>query len=465
MAPPTLKEARVGLLGMVHAFEPRLAAKQVTSGTGAANGSTVQINGLGNRPDSSFKNTHWVVLPNGFDGSSVLETAVVSAFDQDDGSGNSIVTVHEPFAGQTVSGITAYLSPINPETLRLALNRAAGYTYPEIYVPRQFHHIQNSRAFNGCWDYWETLPVWWKESNTALTTTKLKSTPYAGTYGVQLQADGSARYLYSDPISPSLINELAGETVTFHCMMLTSSAADGGVSIRDGGGIQTTVDSVGGGAWEEVITAERVIVAGIPTDPIEFRINVAASATIQLGPCWTEGGKGQTRVPLTGIFSRGPSRLEASGRPWPDTMQDNRASRQAWHLEDHYPALDSQGVDDMGHVIVFDSPMPTAPKWMVFHGEDYLAEASLETDVYEVNFPQTNLLYIRAVVELKRDVGELVGTGVAEAQRRLGEDWQAAYGELSAKAGMKMPRKPRANRPMFSRAGGASSYTPKAQYV
>ena len=466
MAPPTLKEARVGLLSMVHGIQPRIAAKQVTTAAGNAGGTTVQINGLGNRPDNSFINTHWLVLPNGYDGSSVLEAQVVSDFDKNDGSGNTDVTVHEPFTGQVVNAITAYLSPINPEDLRLALNRAAGYTYPEIYVPRRFHHIRNSRAFNGAWDFWAGgLPVWWKESNAALTTTQLTSTPYAGTFGVQLVADGTARYLYSDPVDPSLINELAGETVTFHCMMLTTSAAGGGVTIRDGGGVQTTVDSVGGGAWEEVVTAARTIVAGVPTDPIEFRINVAANTTIQLGPCWTEGGRGQTRIPLSGIFARGPARMDVSGRPWPDTMQDDTAPKQAWHLEDHYPALDSQGVDDIGHDIVFDSPLNTSPRWMVFLGEDYLSEAVLETDPYEVNFPQTNLLYMRAIVELKRDIGELVGTGVAEAQRRLGEDWQAAYDEQVAKVGMKLPRVPRGIRPMFSGPGGGVSPTPKVQYI
>ena len=463
MAPPTLKASRVGLLDMVHGVEPRLA--QTTTGTGNAGGTTFEVNSLGNWPDNSFIDTHWAVLPNGYNGSSALETAVVSDFDQADGSGDTIITVHEAFDGQVASGVDAYLSPINPETLRKALNRAAGYVFPEIYVPRQFHHIQNSRAFNGCWDFWDTLPVWWKESNSALTTTQLTSTPYAGVFGVSLVADGTARYLYSDPIDPSLMNELAGESVTFHCMMLTSGAGDGGVSIRDGGGVQATANSVGGGAWEEVVTAARTIVAAVPTNPIEFRINVAASASITLGPCWTEGGKGQTKIPVSGMFKRGPSRLEASGRPWPDTMQDKTGARQAWHIEDHYPAIDSQNVDDIANVVVFDNPLSTTPKWMTFHGEDYMSEATLETDVFEVNFPRTNLFYMRAVVELKKDLGELVGSGVAEAQRRLGEDWEAAYDKEASRVGMTMPRVPSALRPMFSGPAGGTSPSPQVQYI
>ena len=92
MAPPTLKASRVGLLDMVHAVEPRLA--QTTTGTGNAGGTTFEVNSLGNWPDNSFIDTHWAVLPNGYNGSSALETAVVSDFDQADGSGDTIVTVH-----------------------------------------------------------------------------------------------------------------------------------------------------------------------------------------------------------------------------------------------------------------------------------------------------------------------------------------------------------------------------------
>jgi hypothetical protein len=146
-------------------------------------------------------------------------------------------------------------------------------------------------------------------------------------------------------------------------------------------------------------------------------------------------------------------------------MQDETGARQAWHIEDHYPAIDSQNVDDIANVVVFDNPLPTTPKWMTFHGEDYMSEATIETDVFEVNFPRTNLFYMRAVVELKKDLGELVGSGVAEAQRRLGEDWEAAYDKEASRVGMTMPRVPSALRPMFSGPAGGTSPSPKVQYI
>lgn len=455
MTPPTLKVARAAMLGKINAIEPKISALQVTSAVGST--TTAKINGLGYRPDNSFKDTHWLVLPNGPSGSGILETQVVSAFDQDDGS-NTVVTVSDVFTGIVQSGVTAYVSPINPEDIKDALNSAAGLIFPAVYVPRRYHHIQGSRAFNGVWDFWESgLPVWWSKSDSALTVNQKSTTPYAGVYYPELVADGSARYLGSDPIDVALLQELAGQSVTFHCLMLTSSAADGGVTIRDGGGVQTTVDSAGGGAWEEVVTAARTIVTGVPTDPIEFRINVAASTTIQLGPCWTEGGRGQTRVPLPGIFKRAPNNISISSRLWPDTLQDERSRLQNWSPTDEYPALDDDGTAFMGHTVEFRTRLPESARWMTMRGEDYLTEASLESDIYEIDQSRDEIFYFRAIAELKRELGELVGNGVAEVQRRLAIDWDDLYDKEVARFGMKMARVPSSIRPMFSGPGGARS--------
>lgn len=425
----TLANGRIALLSKLGAIEPRLPTARVTSASGST--TRAQINTLGNRPDNSFVDTHWLILPGGYDGSSDLEVQRISAFDQDDGSGNTNVDVYEAFAGTVQSGVTAYISPIHPEDVRLALNNAAPRLYLDgITVPRRYHHLTGSRVWNGFWDYWDSgLPIWWSKSNAALTVAQLTSVPYYGDYGLTLTADGSARYLVSAPITPALLNELGGSSITLHAMIWASGSSSVGISMSDGAGDGDTAYHSGGSSWEEIITDARTIVAGEPGGTLEWRLHVAAGITGYFGPVWTEGGPRQEFVPVPPRFRRGPRLIEESGVGWPSFKGDFQ-TLQDWRVQSRYPAIDSAGTVSHGHLVRFDPPLTQGRHVQMWTGEDYVSEATSETDVYEMDAPQDELLYAAAIIELKEARKELLQSGITQLEAQLALDWEDKYAKL-----------------------------------
>ncbi len=447
-----LKDARPKLLGKIAAIEPRLPADQVTSGTGNAGGTTAKINTLGTWQDDYFNDTHWLVLPNGPTGSGVLEVQAVTDFDQDDGSGNTIVTAAEAFSAQVASGVTAYLSNVHPEDVRRSMNIATSTIFPNIYVPRRYHHVSGSWAYNGFWDLWVSgVPAFWKVSASGLTVSEL-NVPYFGRRGVKLVADQSGPYTfeYMAPY-PALLNILEGESISFHCIMHAAAASKGGVLITDGAGAGAEVQHDGDSVWAEVQTAAQTITQATPTQHISFKINVAASATVYLGPAWTEGGPTQTDVLIPDVFRRAPASVGMEGNAWPDHRQEF-SSESDWEMRTAYPAADPDGTVHQSRVVHFPNGL-TSKRLMVFEGEDYLSEGSVETDVYEMESQHEQLFYTLGIVNLKESLGELLGSGSEEFQARLARNWMQIYLGMLKQPGQRMVRKPVALGPQIS--GGA----------
>lgn len=437
--PPSLTAARKNVLVMLKAFEPLLPATPVTTSAGNAGGTTAFINTLAYRPDDSFENTHWLVLPDGPSGTGSLEVQRISGFDQADGSGNTEVTVSEAFTAQVASGVEAYVSPVHPELVRLALNAAGKKIWPHAHVPRRYHHITKSRVFNGSFDFWTgTLPEWWVRSNSGLTVTK-DYDAYFGDQCVKLVADGTNRYLSTQPVLPSLLNELDTYSITLHAMIRATVASKIGVSISDGAGDGATVYHTGTGAWAEVITAARTMVPGRPATPLEFRVHCLASATGWVGPVWTEGGPDQLFIPLPPAFRRGPSRLSIDAREWP-THRNDLGEYGDFEVVSRYPAADRAGTLTIGNTVRLPRGLSVSPRLVVMEGEDYISDASAEADVYEVDSPFDELLYLAAIIEIKRQIADSPASGVQGLQQALKRDWQSDYDALLKQ--LKMPRAP-----------------------
>ena len=446
----TLKDARPELLGKIAAIEPRLPADQVTDGTGST--TTAQINNLGTWEDSSFVDTHWLVLPNGAGGSGILEVQAVSAFDQADQSGNTIVTVNEPFSTTVVSGVAAYLSNVHPEDVRRSLNIASSVIFPNVYVPRRYHHISGSWAFNGLWDLWSGgVPAFWKKSAAGLTVSEL-NIPYFGRRGVKLVADSGGPYTfeYMAPY-PALHNALVGDSMTFHCFIHAVAASKGGVHITDGGGDGAIVYHAGNSVWAEVETAARTIIQATPTQQISWKIAVASNATVYLGPCWTEGGPGQTDVLIPDVFRRAPTSVGIESNTWPDaSLRQEYNPQEGWEMRTAYPAADPDGTIRQSRIVHFPGRLSSSPRLMVFEGEDYLSEGAVETDVYEVEAQHEELFYTLAIVNLKETLGEYLGSGSEEFQTRMARNWMQIYRGILKQPGQRMPRKALALRPAVS---------------
>lgn len=439
----TLTAIRSDMLEAMQAIEPRFTGDRVTTGAGTS-ATTSQINALGHRKDNSFIDTHWLIFPDGPDGSGVMEAQLISAFDQADGSGDTIITVHESYSAQPSNGIAAYISRIHPEDIRIALNRAVGDLYPDVYVPRRWNHVTNSWVWNGFWDFWdkavEPTPLWWAVSDALLTTSK-EVDGYFGNYSLKLVADGAgARYLKYQPQMPALLNRLDTQAITLHAMVYATSASEGGVSISDGAGNGSTVFHDGDSKWTEVISAERTMAEGRPGSPIEFRLHAALSATVRFGPVWTEGGEDAEYIPVPPEFRRGPSRIGVSGTEWPSHKENLRA-HDGFQLRDVHPAIDRTGDVSVGHMVDLTTK-PTAKRLMVLEGEDYLSQATLETDAYELTAPRDELLKARAMFYLKFSLAQQVGTGAAGIQRALAQDWESIYDRLLEQDGMRMKRVP-----------------------
>jgi hypothetical protein len=449
----TLATARAELLEIVDDIQPRVAADRVTSATGNSGGTIAQINKLGNNPDGSFVNVKWLILPSGPGGSSTsAEARKVSAF-KADVSGNTLVTVEAAFTAQVSSGVTAYVSSVHPEQAADALNAATEELYPDVYTPRRYHHVSGSRAFNGFWDYWSspTVPEWWAVDASTLTVAQLTES-YFGAYGVTLTASSAgARYLKSAPIAPALLNELDGSSLTFHAMLRATAASKGGVSIADGAGTGSIAYHGGDSTWTEVVTTARTMVPSRPGSPVEFHIDVAASATVHVGPVWTEGGISQRRIPIPVSFSRTPTRVREASSEWPSFVE-SYGDLVGWQSESMYPQTDTAGVLEVGHGIFFPSGLTAGPRLMQMDGMDVGATLSLEADVMEVVGGRKRMLYYKALAYLKRQLKQQVAT-MQGTQRLLESDWDREFTILMANPGHHQARLPVQLTPRFVLAG------------
>lgn len=447
-----LSAARTAVLGKLRSIEPVLPASRVTTAAGNAGGTTVQCDLLNYRADDTYNDTHWAILPNGASGSGTLEVSRVKDFDQLDGSSNTIITVYEAYSAQVSSGVAFYVSTIHPETVREALNNATSKIYPYAFIPRVHHHVSNSRIMNGMWDSWDsaTLPTWWKKSNAALTLSKGVTQPWHGKYNLHAVADsGAARYIATDPINPSFQQRDAGEKITLHAMISAIAGSSGGVSIQDGAGVGAIVYHSGVAGWEEVVTAERTLSAGTPANPIEYHVDFAASATVDVGPVWTEGGGEIEVLYMPHTFRRAPSNIQQSSSSWPSNREDFYALK-GWRVQSSYPGTHPTAVNAINNVVRFDdAPMDTSPYLMSIEGEDYIEEATLETDVYAVDAPFDELLWITAIIEIKMGTAQMVGSGGARVEAQLALDWTGARAELLNQPALSMTAAPKTVQPMF----------------
>lgn len=458
-----LSAARVAVLEKVRAIEPVLPASRKTTAAGNAGGTTVQCDLLNYRADDAFNDTHWAILPQGASGSGSLEVSRVKDFDQLDGSSNTVITVYEAFSAQVSNNVDFYVSTIHPETLRTALNNATSRIYPWAFIQRRLSHVSNSRVMNGFWDFWEssTLPQWWKKSNSALTLSQGVTQPYHGQYNLRAVADGSARYIATDPPSPSYLQRDHGQKITLHAMISAIAASAGGVSIQDGNGVGAIVYHSGTAGWEEVVTAETTLQRGTPASPIEFHLDVGASATVDFGPVWTEGGQEIEVIYMPPQFRRAPAIIREAQASWPSSVEDFQ-TLSGWEMQSGYPATHPSNSAVVGNNVFFnDVRMSTSPHLMSIEGEDYIEEATLETDVYAVDPPYDELLWIEAIIEMKMGTAQMIGSGGAALEAQLARDWEAARSRLADQPAFAMTPAPKVVMPMFGPpVSGSPMYGP-----
>ena len=457
-----LSAARVSVLEKLRAIEPVLPLSRVTTAAGVAGGTTVQCDLLNYRVDDTYNDTHWAILPNGPSGSGVLEVSRVKDFDQLDGSSNTVITVYEAFTAQVASGVSFYVSSIHPESIRIALNNATSKLYPWAFIPRVGYHVSNSRVHNGFWDYWDSdsAPTWWKKSNAALTLSKGVVAPYFGKQNLKAVADaGGARYIATDPVMPSFQQQDNGDTLSLRAMVYAIASSAGGVSIQDGNGIGTIVYHSGTAGWEEIQTAEQTLLTGSPSSPIEYRLNIAASATVELGPVWTEGGREMEVLYMPPQFRRAPATVREASQAWPASRSDLGAIT-GFQTQSSFPTTHPTDNPVIGNVVTFDN-MTLTPHLMSIEGEDYIEEAVLETDVYAIDAPFDELLFMTAIVELKMGTAQMVGSGGAAVEAQLARDWQESIDLLKKQAAFSMTAAPRTVQPMFSTPARRVSYGPR----
>lgn len=459
-----LSAARVAVLEKLRAIEPVLPASRKTTAAGVVGGTTVQCDLLNYRADDAYNDTHWAILPLGPSGSGSLEVSRIKDFDQLDGSSNTVITVYEAFSARVATDVDFYVSTIHPETLRVALNNATSRIYPWAFIQRRMNHVSNSRVFNGMWDFWETsiLPQWWKKSNAALTLSQGVTQPYHGQYNLHAVADsGGARWISTDPPSTSYTQRDNGEKITLHAMISAIAANKGGVSIQDGNGVSAIVYHSGAAGWEEVQTAEITLLNGTPASPIEFHLNVAASATVDFGPVWTEGGQEIEVLYMPPQFRRSPSIIREARSSWPSNVEDFQ-TLSGWEMQSGYPATHPSNSPVIGNNVFFnDARQSLSPHLLTIEGEDYIEEASAETDVYAVDAPFDELLWIEAIIEMKMGTAQMIGSGGARLEAQLALDWEATRDRLISQPAFSMTAAPKVVQPMFGPAyAGRSSYGP-----
>jgi hypothetical protein len=105
--------------------------------------------------------------------------------------------------------------------------------------------------------------------------------------------------------------------------------------------------------------------------------------------------------------------------------------------------------------------MTLTPHLMSIEGEDYIEEATLETDVYAIDAPFDELLYMTAIVELKMGTAQMVGSGGAAVEAQLARDWQESIDMLKNSPAFSMTAAPRTVQPMFSSPARRVSYGPR----
>lgn len=453
----TLDNARRKLLSRLHAIQPRGDARQVTSAAGNVGGTTAIVNALGQYPDDSFIDVAYLVLPTGPTNSSgSLEYQVISAFDQADGSGNTTVTTSEAFSAQVASGQDCYVSMLNPDDVLDALNYAAAQVFPDIFTPRVYNHITDSRVFNGLFDFWDsaTVPTFWSYADSSALTVSKDTSPWLGQYGVKLVASAAgAQFIRFRPPFPSLLNELDGESITLHAMIYATAANKGGVTIADGDGDGATVYHTGDSTWQEVVTAARTITEGDISQQIEWRLNCAASATVRFGPAWTEGGPRQRDILLPDAFKRGPSRIRQRSTDMPSHLRPADPIG-GWSLEEFYPATSQAGTLYSDKVLRNEDYFGVSgPKILEMWGEDYLAQCSSESDVYEIDPPRDDAFYCKAAAYLKAQAGQLQNASGSEFAQAMSYDWESRYNSMMKQPGMRMKRQPVTLEPFLGRPG------------
>ena len=459
-----LSAARVAVLEKLRAIEPVLPSSRKTTAQGNTGGTTVQCDLLNYRADDTYNDTHWAILPQGPSGSGSLEVSRVKDFDQLDGSSNTVLTVYEAFSAQVENNVDFYVSTVHPETLRVALNNGTSRIYPWAFIQRKMNHVSNSRVMNGFWDYWSSTsaPQWWKKSNAALTLSQETTQPYHGEYSLRAVADaGGARYIATDPPSPSYLQRDHGEKITLHAMISAVAANSGGVSIQDGNGVSAIVYHSGTAGWEEVVTAEVTIERGTPASPIEFHLDVAASATVDFGPVWTEGGQEIEVLYMPPQFRRAPAIIREAHSSWPSNVEDFH-TLSGWEMQSGYPTTHPSDSPVIGKNVFFsDVRMSTSPHLMLIEGEDYIEEATSETDVYAVDAPFDELLWIEAIIEMKMGTAQMIGSGGAALEAQLARDWEAARDRLITQPAFSMTPAPKVVQPMFGPpVAGSAMYGP-----
>lgn len=455
-----LSAARIAVLRKLRSIEPYDAASQFTTSLGNAGGTTLFNDKLNYRADDSFNDIVWCILPLGATGSSTLEVQRVKDFDQLDGSNNTEITVYEAFSAQVASGAAMYLSSIHPTDLLTALNNATSKIYPWAFIPRFYNHVSNSRIMNGFFDFWNTttLPEWWRSSSANITLTQDRTAPWIGQYNAKLvETAGGAQFISTDPVSPSYLQGDEDEKITLHAELYAEAASAIGISIQDGGGVETIVYHSGTAGWEEIVTAESTIQASRPGTRIEFHVDIAANATGYVGAVWTEGGRAIDHIAVPPQFRRTPAGIWEAGGDWP-SVRDNFQRISGWTPKSNYPAVHPTADAVVGHSIRWDARNQSRnPRLLSIEGEDYIEEAALETDIYAVDAPFDELLWIEAIMELKMGSAQLVGSAGSTAQRQLNLDWEDERERLLEQPEFQMTKVPQVVQPFLgppARSGG-----------
>jgi hypothetical protein len=121
-----------------------------------------------------------------------------------------------------------------------------------------------------------------------------------------------------------------------------------------------------------------------------------------------------------------------------------------WRSISRYPATHPSNAPVIGNSVRFESrDLTTTPSLLSIEGEDFIEEAALETDIYIVDAPYDELLWIESIIELKMGSAQMVGSGGAAVQRQLAINWEDERERLLEQPSFQMAPVPKALQPVL----------------
>lgn len=360
-----------------------------TSSAGVSGGTTLVASALGDRPNDYY--IGWYVRPTS---GSYLVTKIVSDFVQSSGT----ITVTAAWAGQIANSTTFELHKFNPDDLDVAIKEVLVSLYP--YLHKKYYDdsiITQSWLRNGGFEWLSgTTVLNWAGSNSTLATET--STILLGARSLKTTATAANSFVQQSESQVAKLLDMRGNTATFRCRVLTSTASHARLRIIavDNAGTTTSDYSdyhSGSGRWE-LLEAELGIPSNVRT--LSFRLYGDVDATVAywdgaraFGPvAYTYYLPPSGWADITHFDYSGPGKNEETGA---DACDDRGIDMDTIVPIYQYDIYDD-GTDKQLRV---HQILPTGRK-LILRGLGYLTQPASDSATTEVDVPRVDLVVAKA---------------------------------------------------------------------